>query len=229
MHDVRFPGESVQYRAARDELLRAEIELRRQTEAVAAQRRALPLGGQVPTDYVFIEGSTAADSTGSVRLSELFADGRDTLVLYSFMYGPAMQSACPSCTSIVDALDGQVPHLVQRVDFAAVARSPIERFREHARTRGWRHVRLLSCAENTFNADYHAEGADGAQRPLAHVFVRCDGAVHHAYTTEMCFTPPDPGQNERHVDSFWPLWNIFDLTPEGRGEEWQPRLEYGGY
>lgn len=226
MHDVRFPGESDDYRAARDELLRAEIELRRRVEAVAAQRRALPLGGRVRNDYVFAEGSTAGDATGPVRLSELFADGNDTLLLYSFMYGPAMQSACPSCTSIVDALDGELPHVTQRVGFAVVAKSPIERFREHARGRGWRNARLLSSAENTFNADYHAEGPDGAQRPLAHVFAQREGAIHHTYTTEMCFTPPDPGQNERHVDSFWPLWNLLDLTPQGRGEDWQPRLDY---
>ena len=117
--------------------------------------------------------------------------------------------------------------MTQRVNFAAVAKSPIERFRAHALTRGWRNVRLLSSAENTFNADYHAEGPDGAQRPLAQVFVRRDRAVHHTYTTELAFAPTDPGQNQRHVDSFWPLWNVLDLIPEGRGEEWQPRLEYG--
>jgi predicted dithiol-disulfide oxidoreductase (DUF899 family) len=228
MHDIRFPGESEDYRAARDELLRAEIELRRQIESMAAQRRALPVGGEAPTDYVFTEGSIADDSSRAVALSDLFEHGRDTLVIYSFMYGPAMQAACPSCTSIVDALDGELPHVTQRINFAAVAKSSIERFRAHALTRGWRNVRLLSSAENTFNVDYHAEGPDGGQRPLAQVFVRRDGTVFHTYTTEMCFAPSDPGQNERHVDSFWPLWNVLDLTPEGRGEEWQPRLEYGG-
>jgi predicted dithiol-disulfide oxidoreductase (DUF899 family) len=226
MHEIRFPGESEDYRAARDELLRAEIQLRRQIESVAAQRRALPLGGEAPTDYVFTESSIADDSSHAVALSDLFQDGSDTLVIYSFMYGPAMQAACPSCTSIVDALDGELPHVTQRIDFAAVARSPIERFRAHALTRGWRNVRLLSSAENTFNADYHAEGPDGQQRPLAHVFVRRDGAVHHTYTTELAFAPSDPGQHPRHVDSFWPLWNVLDLTPEGRGEDWQPRLDY---
>jgi predicted dithiol-disulfide oxidoreductase (DUF899 family) len=227
MHDVRFPGESKVYRAAREELLQAEIDLRRQSEAVAAKRRELPLGGEVPTDYVFIAGRVADDSSSPVRLSELFAEEKDTLVLYSFMYGPTMEAACPSCTSIIDALDGQVRHLTQRINFAVIAKSPIERFRAHALTRGWRDVPLLSSADNSFNVDYHAERPDGAQRPLAHVFVRRDGAIHHTFTTELAFVESEPGQNPRHVDSFWPLWNVFDLTPEGRGTEWQPRLDYG--
>ncbi len=151
---MRFPGESDEYRAARDDLLRAEVELRRQTEAVAAQRRALPLGGLVAIDYQFEEGSVLHDEVRRVRMSELFEDGKDTLMLYSFMYGPADAAACPLCTSFIDALDGELEHMTQRINFAVVARSPIERFREHARSRGWRRARLLSSAENTFNADY---------------------------------------------------------------------------
>lgn len=226
MHEIRFPGESEQYRAARDELLRAEIELRRHTEEVAARRRSLPLGGPVPADYVFDEGSTHDEEVRSVRLSELFGDGLDTLLLYSFMYGPEEPSACPMCTCFIDAIDGELEHLSQRVGFAVVARSPIERFREHARSRGWRRARLLSSSANTFNADYHAEGSDGRQRPLAHVFVRRDGVVLHSYTTELAFAPTDDGQSPRHIDSMWPLWNAFDLTPQGRGEDWWPKLRY---
>lgn len=161
-----------------------------------------------------------------MHLSELFDGDKDVLILYSFMLGPAMAAACPSCTSIIDALDGELVHLTERVNFFAVARSPIERFREHARSRGWRHVRLLSSAENSFNVDYHAETPDGRQHPLAHVFARRDGVVRHCYTTEMGLAHPDPGQDPRHVDSFWPLWNLFDLTPDGRGESWHPRLNY---
>jgi predicted dithiol-disulfide oxidoreductase (DUF899 family) len=223
---MRFPGESEEYRAARDELLRAEIELRRQTEAVAEQRRALPLSGPPPTDYLFDEGSTNDDEVRTVRLSQLFEGGKDTLVLYSFMYGPRDESACPLCTSLIDALDGEVEHLTQRLNFAILARAPIERFREHARGRGWRRVRLLSSSGNTFNADYHAESADGEQRPLAHVFALRDGGVRHAYTTEMLVAPMDRGQSPRHVDSLWPLWNVLDLTPEGRGQDWWPQLAY---
>jgi predicted dithiol-disulfide oxidoreductase (DUF899 family) len=57
------------------------------------------------------------------------------------------------------------------------------------------------------------------------VFIRRDGAIHHTFTTELAFVESEPGQNPRHVDSFWPLWNVFDLTPEGWWTEWQPRLD----
>ncbi len=226
MDEIRFPGESEEYRAAREELLRAEIELRRHTEQVAAQRRALPLGGPVPTDYVFDEGSTNDREVRPVRLSELFADDSDALLIYSFMYGPQADSACPLCTSFIDAIDGELEHLTERLSFAVVARSPIERFREHARSRGWRRARLLSSSGNTFNADYHAENADGTQNPLAHVFVSKDGLVRHSYTTELLFAPTEDGQSPRHIDPMWPLWNVLDLTPEGRGQDWWPQLQY---
>jgi predicted dithiol-disulfide oxidoreductase (DUF899 family) len=224
-HSVRFPGESQAYRAARDELLDAEIELRRQTEAVAAKRRNLPLGGEVPEDYVFDEQSDDG-TVRQVRLSELFADGKDTLIVYSYMYGPQVAAPCVMCTSILDALDGEAPHVVQRVNLAVVAKSPIERVRQFARERGWRNLRLLSSARNTYNRDYQGELPDGSQMPALNVFVRRDGRVHHFYATEALFVPADPGQNQRHVDSIWPLWNLFDLTPEGRGENWYPRLSY---
>lgn len=225
--DVRFPGESATYRAARDRLLQAEIDLRRRIEAVAEQRRNMPLGGEVPHDYVFDEAM--AGSTGQarrVKMSELFAPGKGTLVLYSFMFGPEMSQACASCTSILDALDGEAPHILQRVNLAVVAKSPIDRVRDFARSRGWRSLRLLSSASNTYNRDYHGETADGGQLPSLNVFVRRDGVVHHFYNTELLFARPEQGQDGRHVDLIWPLWNIFDLTPEGRGSTWQPRLEY---
>jgi predicted dithiol-disulfide oxidoreductase (DUF899 family) len=225
--DVRFPGESVTYRAARNKLLEAEIDLRRRIEAVAEQRRNMPLGGEVPRDYVFeaaMAGST--DEPGRVKMSELFARGKGTLVLYSFMFGPQMKEACPSCTSILDALDGEAPHIAQRVNLAVVARSPIQRLRDFARERGWRNLRLLSSASNTYNRDYHGETGEGGQLPSLNVFVRRDGVVRHFYNTELLFVPTERGQDGRHVDLIWPLWNIFDLTPEGRGSSWHPRLKY---
>lgn len=218
LHAVRFPRESAQYRTARDRLLEAEAGLRRQIEQVAALRRQLPLGGPVTEDYVFEE-------SGPVRLSELFGK-HDTLVLYSFMYGPAMKQACSSCTSILDGLDGEAPHLTQRVAFAVVAKSPIERIRAFAEQRAWRHLRLISSAQNTYNRDYHGETSDGSQVPALNVVVRRSGRIHHFYNAELLYAPSDLGQDGRHVDLMWPLWNLFDVTPDGRGTDWNPRLTY---
>lgn len=231
LHTIRFPGETHEYRRARDELLRAEIELRRNSEAVAAQRRRLPLGGEVPTDYAFQESAGEAGGTSSVRLSELFADRKDTLFLYSFMFipgasGAPLEAPCPSCTSILDALDGQAPHIAQQINLAVSAKAPIEQFREHARGRGWRHIRLLSSANTTYNHDYNAETPDGAQRPIANVFVRREGKIHHFWSSELAFAPTDPGLHPRHVDFMWPVWNVLDNTPAGRGSDWHPQLKY---
>jgi predicted dithiol-disulfide oxidoreductase (DUF899 family) len=230
LHAERFPGESAEYRAARDKLLQAEIELRRSLEAVAALRRGLPPGGPVPEDYRFEEG--AADlaenqTVQQVRMSELFRPGTTSLVIYGFMYGPKMEVPCPSCTSILDGLNGAAPHATQRTNLVVVAKSPIQRIRAFARGRGWRNLRLLSSAENTYNRDYHAEDAKGAQWPVLNVFVRRDGAIRHFCATELLFVPTDPGQNQRHVDLIWPLWSLLDFTPEGRGKDWQPKLSYG--
>jgi predicted dithiol-disulfide oxidoreductase (DUF899 family) len=226
-HLVRFPGESESYRAARDKLLDAEIEMRRTIESVAAQRRRLPLGGEVPQDYTFEE--IVGNDKGKKRkvlMSELFAPGKDSLILYSFMFGPEMPSACPSCTSIIDSLDGEAPHLVQRVNLAVVAKSPIERIRDWAKERGWRNLRFLSSAGSTYNHDYQGENAKGEQMPALNVFVRKNGRISHFYNTELMFAPSDQGQDMRHVDMIWPLWNLFDVTPEGRGEKWSPKLSY---
>jgi predicted dithiol-disulfide oxidoreductase (DUF899 family) len=229
LHAMRFPGESAEYRAARERLLREEAALRRHIEEVAALRRALPLGGAVPEDYVFEEGSAELEDVGTVRkvrLSDLFEHGKNTLVVYSFMYGPAMENACPMCTAMLDSLNGTAPHARQRVNLVVVAKSALERIRAHARGRGWRNLRLLSSAGNSYNHDYYADAADGSQNPILNVFVKRDGTVRHSYATELFFAKTEPGQNPRHIDSIWPLWNLFDLTPEGRGEAWYPRLSY---
>jgi predicted dithiol-disulfide oxidoreductase (DUF899 family) len=226
---LSFPQESSEYRKARNELLAAEIELRRNMEAVAAARRKLPLGGQVTQDYTFEEGApdlSRDDQTHSVRLSELFDPGKDTLLIYSYMYGPAMATPCTSCTSILDGLNGTAPHVRDRVNFVVVAKSPIERIRAVARQRGWNHLRLLSSAGNSYNLDYRGENQEGAQLPSLNVFARHDGKIHHFYHSELLFAPRDPGQDGRHVDLIWPLWNLFDYTPEGRGEKWYPKLSY---
>src|SRR6266545_6425279 len=173
--DVKYPGESAEYRAARDELLAKEIELRRQMEAVAVARRKLPPGGEVPEDYVF-QGEGPEGTPMDVRLSELFAPGRDSLAIYSFMFPrdpeddrpgpvreketaklPLAECPCPSCVSLLDQLDGVVEHANQHMNFVVVAKSPLDRILTWAKERGWRRLRLLSSAGNTYNPDYRAE------------------------------------------------------------------------
>jgi predicted dithiol-disulfide oxidoreductase (DUF899 family) len=231
VHDFRFPGESEEYRRQRDELLRAEIDLRRQLEAVAERTRALPPGGAVPTDYQFDEWGADQGAHRRVTLSELFGD-KDTLFLYSFMVVPKEQGLpfvgpCPSCTSIIDGIDGALPHITQRISFAVAANAPIERFHEHGVSRGWRHARLLSTAGTTYNRDYGAEDENGNQWPLATVFARRPDGIHHFWSCELWFATREEGQDPRHVDFMWPVWTVFDRTPDGRGKTWGPELDYG--
>ncbi len=226
LHTERFPGETPAYRRARNRLLEAEIDLRRQIETVAALRRRLPAGGVVKEDYLFSEADAQPGSTRQVRLSELFAPGKDTLLLYSFMFGPAMEQPCPMCTSFLDSLEGNAQHVTQRVNLAVAAKSPLPRILEFARERGWSTLRLISSAGNSYNLDYHGEGPDGSQWPVLNVFVRKGGKLRHFYATELLFASAERGQNNRHVDLLWPLWNLLDLTPEGRGKNWYPQLSY---
>lgn len=216
-----FPNEPKPYRAARQRLLRAEIALRRNVEKVAALRRKLPAGGKVPQDYLFEEG----DPPRQVKLSELFGD-KDTLVAYSFMYGPQAAKACPMCTSMLDGLDGNAPHIAQRASLVVIAKSPLARIRDFAVGRGWSNLRLLSSAGNDYNRDYLGETGDGAQMPMLNVFVRRKGVVRHYYGAELLFAKAERGQHNRHVDMIWPLWNLLDFTPEGRGKDWYPKLQY---
>ncbi len=228
-HSFRFPGETDSYRRARNRLLQAEIELRRHVEEIAALRRQLPLGGEGPEDYVFDEGSadlTESQTLRQVSLSQLFQPGKDTLAIYSFMFGPEMKAACPMCSSIIDGLNTTAVNVGQRMSLAAVAKSPLERIRTLARERGWSRLRLLSSAGNNYNRDYYGENAAGGQQPSLNVFVRRGGKVHHFFHSELLLVPSEPGQNQRHVDMIWPLWNLLDFTPEGRGADWYPSLNY---
>lgn len=229
-HSVSFPGESALYRQARNRLLQAEIRLRKNLEDVAVMRRALPLGGEVPEDYVFEEGAPDLEDSQTMRktrISELFQSGKGTLAVYSFMNGEQMQAPCPLCTSILDSLNEAVPSATQRINLVVVAKSTPERIRTVAREHGWRNLRLLSCLGNTYSRDYHGETAKGDQIPYLNVFVRRDAKIHHFYNTELRFIAPEPGQDLRHSDLIWHLWNLFDFTPEGRRTDWYPKMTYG--
>jgi predicted dithiol-disulfide oxidoreductase (DUF899 family) len=224
-----FPGESAEYRAARDKLLRQEIELRRKMEEVAAARRALPPGGEIPEDYIF-QGEGPTD----VRLSELFVPGKDSLAIYSFMFPRdpaddrpgAPDGPCPSCTALLDQLDGVVEHATQLINFAVVARSPLDPVLGFARERGWRRLRLLSSAGNTYNRDYRAETPEGHQRPMLNVFHRDGDTIRHFWASELFYAPTDPDQDPRHVGTLEPFWNLLDLTREGRPVDFDEQIAY---
>jgi predicted dithiol-disulfide oxidoreductase (DUF899 family) len=216
----RFPGESAAYRGARNALLAEEIELRRHIERVAAQRRALPPGGEVPQDYRF-EGEN-----GPVTLSQMFGK-HDTLVTYNWMYGPKRKRPCPMCTSLLSAYDGEMPDILQRVAFAVIARSPIERLVDFKSERGWRHLRLFSSGGNSFNRDYADEDPDGDDHVTFNVFTRSGDTVRHFWGEEMGMQTADPGQDPRGAPDPMPIWTVLDMTPGGRGIDWYPKLEYG--
>jgi predicted dithiol-disulfide oxidoreductase (DUF899 family) len=239
---ISFPGESDEYRRERNQLLEAEMELRRAVERVAAQRRTLPPGGALADDYRFED---VRDGGREVRFSGLFAPRKDALVIYSFMFPryssdtrpgpthgetaklPLAETPCASCTSILDSLDGAAPHLAQQINLAVVAKSDPARIRNFAQERGWRNLRLLSSRNSSYNRDYHAETPEGEQIPILNVFVRDGDQIRHTWATELMFAPREEGLEARHVDSIWPFWNVLDFTPAGRGNmPGVPGLDY---
>jgi predicted dithiol-disulfide oxidoreductase (DUF899 family) len=225
---VSFPGESAQYRQARNRLLDKEVELRRITEDVAEARRTLPPGGAVPENYVF-EGQGTGGAPTHVTLSDLFEPEKDTLFIYSMMFPRAVEEdlPCPSCTQFLDSFDGVAEHAGERINVAVVVKTELSGVLAHAETRGWRRLRLLSSTGNTYNRDYHGESDDGGEQlPMLNVFHRHGDTIRHFWGSELLFESPEPGQDPRHGDTIDPLWNLFDLTPEGRGDDWYPDLTY---
>ena len=243
--DLRFPNESTEYRRARQSLLAKEIELKRAMEAVAAARRALPPGGFVPEDYVF-EGLGPGNKVTNVRLSQLFAPGKESLITYSFMFprhptdsrpGPTEgatarlrreEGPCPSCTAFLDGLDGAAEHVeAAGFNLVVIAKAPLDRLIAFTKDRHWHGLRLLSAAGNTFTRDYHAETSEGFQMPMMTVFHRTPDGIRHFWSSEMFYADADPGQDPRHVGTIEPSWNLFDLTPQGRPSDWDEQLQYG--
>jgi predicted dithiol-disulfide oxidoreductase (DUF899 family) len=214
---MRFPNESEEYRRARQGLLVEEIELRRHIERVAALRRQLPKGGDVTGDYRF-EGEH-----GPVTLDALFGD-KQTLIVYSYMFGPERERPCPMCTSLMGSWEEKVPDIEQRVAFAMVARAPIDRLVAAKQARGWTKLKVYSDKGGAFTRDYVS--AEDADVPAYNVFTQKDGAIRHFWSGEIGGDMADPGQDPRGAPDFDPLWTILDTTPEGRGTDWYPKLEY---
>jgi predicted dithiol-disulfide oxidoreductase (DUF899 family) len=244
--ETHFPDESGEYRAARNRLLEQEIELRRHMEAVAAARRDLPPGGPIPEDYVFL-GEGPDGEPADVRMSELFEPGKDSLVIYNAMFprdpeddrpGPDSgetarlslhEGPCPSCAALLDQLDGAAEHFGQLANLVIVAKAPLSRVLTFAGERGWRRLRIVSSEGNTYNRDYLGETPDGRQRPMLNVFHRDGDTIRHFWASELLYAPTEPGQDPRHVGTIEPLWNMLDLTPEGRPSDWDEQLTYAGF
>ena len=238
MEHLSFPNESSAYRAARAALLDEEIALRRQIEAVAAKRRALPPGGTVPEDYAF-ERIGAFQRPEPVTLSDLFAD-KPSIILYSFMFGSERDNPCPGCTHLLDAIDGSARHVGQRAPLYIVAKSPIARLEAWAKARRWPHLVFLSDIDGRYSADYYgdtsrltdAKRTERGMKPgedwdetIFNIFQKDGEAIRHVWASELAFAPEDPGQHHRAGDLVDPLWGLLDMTPEGRGTFF-PSLNY---
>ena len=224
---TNLPNESPEYLAKREELRLAEIELMKQRERCAELRRALPTGATI-RDYELLEGPASLDDgdspTKTVRLSELFTDPNRSLVIYQMMFGKKQTSPCPMCTAWIDSWNGVAHHLAQSIDVAVVAAADPSTLRAFARTRGWDKLRLLSAGESTFKYDLGSEDAQGNQDSTISVFTRdSDGSLRHFYSVH-----PRLAENidTRGIDEFNPIWNVLDLTPQGRGD-WDASLDYG--
>jgi predicted dithiol-disulfide oxidoreductase (DUF899 family) len=214
---VRFPNESAEYRAARTALLKEEIELRRHLARVADQRRALPPGGEVKGDYQFMGEHGPADFAG------LFGD-KQTLILYSFMFGPERERPCPMCTNLLGPLDANARDLDQKIALAVIARSPVERLVAFKQERGWGGLKVYQDLNDNYSKAYFGLLPDGSEIPAINVFTRQDGTIRHFWSGEM--TEADPGQDPRGAPDPAPLWNFLDMTPQGRDADWYPKLTY---
>lgn len=223
---TNLDNEPQEYLLKREELRLAEIELRAQRERVAELRRNLPQGPAVQ-DYLFEEGPSSLGSGDTpvrkVRLSQLFTKPRRSVVLYQFMYGKKQTKPCPMCTALIDALNGVANHIAQNVDLAIVAAADPSALRSHARQRGWNRLRLLSAGSSTFKYDFGSEDKEGNQDSAISVFTRDDdGTVRHSYTGHPWL---DADLNERGLDELVPIWNVMDLTRQGRGD-FYAKLDY---
>jgi predicted dithiol-disulfide oxidoreductase (DUF899 family) len=206
MSERQYPNESREYREARDLLLRDEQALIDNVKAVAARRRSLPPGGELKEDYAFQWANDGKVGT-SVKFSELFGD-KNTLLLYSFMYGPSWDKPCPSCTSLVDGFDRSSYQVTRHAAFVAIAKAPADRINAWAKERGWSQIALVSGSASTYQADYKCQGdSDDMQLPVMHVFRKQGGKILHFWGTET---------SSNHLDTVWPYWNLMDFTPEGR-------------
>ncbi len=180
---------------------------------------ALPPGGEVKS-YRF------DSEAGPIDLAGMFGD-KQTLVIYTYMFGPQRELPCPMCTSLLSAWDGEAQDIMQNVALAVTARSSIDRLMEFKWERGWKRLKLYSDPTGEFSRDYHAVTPEGGDDAGLHVFTRRDGIIRHFWSGEMDGGTADPGQDPRGAPDLMPLWTVLDCTPEGRRPDWYPKLDYG--
>lgn len=217
MSELKYPNETPEYRKARDALLKEEYALIDHVKAVAEQRRKLPLGGKIREDYVFA-GANDATLGEAIRLSELFGD-KDTLLLYSYMFGPDWDKPCLSCTSLVDGFDRAAISVTNDAAFAVVTAAGARKLNDWSRLRGWQHITLVSAENNSYLRDYQSQTGDDDKSlwPAMHVFTRRADGIYHFWGTEM---------QGNSIDMVWVYWNLMDMTPEGRPDRMTPPQDF---
>jgi len=223
----RYPAHASQeYKDARAELMKAELELSHHIERVAEMRRALPPGAEMK-DYTFIEGPRDLTKDGpytKVTLYELAADGR-SLVLNHMMFPEDDDKACPNCSFLIDGLSGVERHLKDHVNLAIVGKADIRKLRAWALDRGWNNLRILSSKESTFNKDMQVESPPWApkmnQVDGTSVFKKDkDGVLRHVYMVNATLDNVDDKRFEyRACDTMSPYFGVMDIIPEGRGDD----------
>jgi predicted dithiol-disulfide oxidoreductase (DUF899 family) len=215
-----FPGASAEYNAAREALLAEEIEFRRHMTRVVEQRRALPPGPVISQNYRFKD-----EQAFEVGLLDLFGD-KQTLVTYFWMYGPQRERPCPMCTNWLGAVNGNAADIKQRVALKILGRSPVERQYAFAQQRGWRDLNFVQTVGDDYARDLGLLRPDGSEDPALTVFKRDGDQVRLFWASEMTQDMADPGQDPRDAPDIASLWSMLDLTPEGRGTNWYPKLNY---
>jgi predicted dithiol-disulfide oxidoreductase (DUF899 family) len=216
----QFPDESEAYRAARQALLANEIEFRRHMTRLGEQRQALPPGPLIEKNYRFKD-----ENALEVGLVDLFGD-KNTLVTYFWMYGPQRERPCPMCTNLLGALNGNAQDIKQRVALKILGRSSVERQFAFARERGWRDLNFIQTIGDDYANDLNILHPNGDEYPALVVFKREGQQVRLFWASEMSKEMADPGQDPRDAPDLASLWSVLDLTPEGRGTDWYPKLNY---
>ena len=213
-------GESADYARAREALLAEEIEVRRHVGRLARQRRALPPGPVIERDYRFRDAN--GDEQG---LADLFGE-HATLVTYFWMYGPDRARPCPMCTNLLGGVNGNAADIRQRAAFKVLGRSSVERQIAFALERGWRDLEFVQTVGDDYARDWGLLDDKGWEYPGLAVYRKDGDRIRLFYEAGMPMDAADPGEDPRGAVDIAPLWNILDMTPEGRGADWYPKLAY---